>query len=115
MFLLRSVAHGIVLQEWHAYPLVDRNETWPSSPLPPRFLLLGLYLYTRRAGKAGRGSGLLLDWILEDLRKGLLELSRCLSDDDLDFVLLLGFFLMLLELLEDFAFLLLFPRLLGDL
>ena len=64
------------------------------------------------AGKAGRGSGLPLDGTLEDLREGLLELSRRPSDVDLDFFLLLGFFLMLLELLEDFAFLLLFLRLL---
>ena len=49
---------------------------------------------------------------LEGLLEGLLELSRCSSDVALDFLLLRCFFLVLLELLEDFAFLLLLQRLL---
>ena len=50
--------------------------------------------------------------ILEGLLEGLLELSRCSSDVALDSLFLLCYFLVLLELLEDFAFLLLLLRLL---
>ena len=70
-------------------------------------------LSARKVDNAGGNSGFPPVGTLEGLRERLLELSRSSSDVDLVLLLLLGFFLVLLEELACFLLSLRLPPLLG--